>query len=84
MSYAKEYEMDIQRLKEKLKHLIEQQKEENRVASECDEWAEKFRNYINVDKLTREMVLELIERIEVNEDSSIRIFYKFRNPYEDS
>lgn len=81
MSYAKEYEADIHRLKEKLKHLEEQQNEENRLASEYDDWVEKFRDYINVDKLTREMVLELIERIEVNEDGSISIFYKFRNPY---
>ena len=42
---------------------------------------ERFKDYINVEKLTREMVLELIKRIEVNEDASVSIFYKFRNSY---
>jgi len=46
-----------------------------------DEWIKRFKDYIDVDELTREMVLELIERIEVNEDGSISIYYKFRNPY---
>ena len=48
---------------------------------EYDEWVEKFRNYINIDELTREVVLELIEKIEVNADGSINIFYKFKNPH---
>ena len=51
--------------------------EENRKASDYDKWVESFKDYINVDKLTREMVLELIERIEVNEDGSVSIFYQF-------
>ena len=59
----------------------EQQDEESRRGSGCDEWVERFKDYINVEKLTREMVLELIKRIEVNEDASVSIFYKFRNSY---
>ena len=50
--------------------------------AQYDEWVEAFRNYINIRKLTRDLVLELIERIEVNEDSSITIYYKFQNPYD--
>ncbi len=46
------------------------------------EWVETFKNYINVNKLTRGMVLELIERIEVHNDGSVSIYYKFANPYE--
>ena len=80
LSYAKEYEADIQGLKDKRKCLEERRKEENSRACEYDAWAESFRDYIHVDKLTREMVLELIDRIEVQEDGSVRIFYKFRNP----
>lgn len=80
LSYAKEYEADIQGLKDKRKRLEERRKEENSRVCEYDAWAESFRDYIHVDKLTREMVLELIDRIEVQEDGSARIFYKFRNP----
>ena len=49
--------------------------------AQYDEWVEAFKNYINIRKLTRDMVLELIERIEVNIDGSIIIYYKFQNPY---
>ena len=42
---------------------------------------EAFKDYINVNNLTRDMVLELIEKIEVQEDGSITIYYKFQNPY---
>ncbi len=77
LSYVKGYEKDIQNLKDKRKHLEERHLEENRKASDYDKWVESFKDYINVDKLTREMVLELIERIEVNEDGSVSIFYQF-------
>lgn len=36
---------------------------------------------INIKTLTREVVLELINKIEVNNDGSINIYYKFSNPY---
>lgn len=77
LSYVKEYETDIYHLRDKQKALEERRKEERRRASEYDKWVERFQDYINVDKLTREMVLELIERIEVNEDGSVNIFYQF-------
>ena len=79
-SYAGEFETDIHNLKEKAEKLREEIREQDRLGLEYDEWMEKFKNYIDVDELTREMVLELIERIEVNEDGSIGICYKFRNP----
>lgn len=78
MSYAEGFETEIHSLKENLEHLKERQKEKDRKASENEEWAERFRDYINVDRLTREMVLELIDRIEVNGDGSVDICYKFR------
>ena len=49
------------------------------MASEAEQRMEDFENYIHVEELTREMVTELIERIEVNEDGSVNIFYKFRD-----
>ena len=79
VSYTREYEEELRSLKDELERLNERRNEENRAASESDEWSEKFLDYLNVDKLTREIVLELIERIEVNEDGSAHIFYKFKN-----
>lgn len=44
-------------------------------------WVEKFSNYMNIDILTREIVVGLIEKIEVYENQQIEIYYKFKNPY---
>lgn len=43
-----------------------------------DEWVEKFKNYMDVDELTRDMVVELIDKIEIGEDRNIHIFFKFQ------
>lgn len=82
--YTKEFEADTDGLKKKLlqreRALLEQKKK----ASEYDEWAERFINAVGVGELTREMAFGLLERIEVNSDGSIHIFYKFRNSYAES
>lgn len=82
VSYTKEYEEDIRRLTEQLKVWEGQREEERGRAPEDDGWVGNFIDYIHVDRLTREMVLGLIDRIEVNGDGSISIFYQFQNPYE--
>jgi len=54
---------------------------QNDLDNQYDEWVEAFKDYINIEKLTRDVVLELIDKIEVNADISINIYYKFQNPY---
>lgn len=44
-------------------------------------WMENFKNYINIDKLDRRTVIELIDKIEVAKDGGLTIYYKFRNPH---
>lgn len=43
-------------------------------------WMDNFRNYINIDKLDRRVVIELIDKIEIGRDGEMTIYYKFRNP----
>ena len=81
LSYIKEYDADISELQSKLDHVNTQIEEQSDLESEYHKWEESFKNYINIDELTRDVVLELIEKIEVNDDGSISIFYKFQNPY---
>ena len=81
VSYSKEFDQDITGLRENLEYLQEELEEKNQMDSEYGEWVKKFRNYIGIAELTREIVLELIEKIEVNADGSINIYYKFRNPH---
>ena len=79
LSYTREFETEIKRLKEQLNTLRDRMQEQNRRKIASDEWIEQFKHYVGVTELTREIVLEFIERIEVNADYSIRIFYKFKN-----
>lgn len=81
LSYIKEFDLSIGELRKNLEYLQKHVEEKSRRDLEYDEWVEKFRNYIDIEELTREIVLELIEKIEVNTDGSINIYYKFRNPY---
>lgn len=81
MEYVSGYEDEIKKLQEQ-KRLLEGKADlKQELNAQYDEWVEAFKNYINIRKLTRDMVLELIERIEVNKDGSIIIYYKFQNPY---
>ena len=46
-------------------------------------WIEQFRQYENVTELTRPMVIHLIERINIFEDSNIEIVFRHRNQIEE-
>lgn len=47
--------------------------------SKQQSWIEQFRQYENVTELTRPMVIHLIERINIFEDSHIEIVFRYRN-----
>lgn len=79
--YVADYDKQIETLKEQMNVIGEKSALEEEMDAQYDEWVEAFRDYINIDKLTREVVLELIEKIEVHNDGQIDIYYKFRNPY---
>lgn len=52
-------------------------------ASKQQSWVEQFRQYENVTELTRPMVIHLIERINIFEDSNIEIVFRHRNQIEE-
>lgn len=80
-AYVSRYEEELKELQEQLGIVNEKSDMQQELDAQYDEWAEAFRDYINVTELTRDMVLELINRIEVNHDGSITIYYNFQNPY---
>jgi len=51
--------------------------------SKQQSWIEQFRQYENVTELTRSMVIHLIERINIFEDSNIEIVFRHRNQIEE-
>lgn len=51
--------------------------------SKQQSWVEQFRQYENVTEFTRPMVIHLIERINIFEDSHIEIVFRHRNQIEE-
>ncbi len=80
LSYVREFERDIADLKENYRNMKEQDSERKGADMKEDDWLKRFENYIGVEELTREIVVELIEKIEVNEDGAVNIYYKFQPP----
>lgn len=71
IQYAEEYETKIRELQQELCHLEEQAVPEEQI--------QKKQADGNIPALTREIVVELIDRLEVNRDGSINIYYQFQN-----
>lgn len=82
VEYTSVYDKEIEELKQQQCMINDKADLQQRLDAQYDEWVEAFKDYINIDTLTRDMVLELIDKIEVNSDGSINIYYKFQNPYE--
>ena len=85
-----EYIRYKQRYKEKIEKLnkdIEKMEEEKKKYAELielkhNDFVDSFIKYRNVESLSREMLLELVDKILVHEDKSITICFKFRNELE--
>lgn len=75
-SYHMEYCNDINKLK-KQEAEVRNTMMQHSSCCKYDEWEENFINYINIKELTREVVVEMIDKIEVAEDGEINIYYKF-------
>ncbi len=80
--YVSEFEDEMRELQELQSQINSKTDLQQELNDRYDEWVEAFKDYINIKELTRDVVLELIEKIEVASDGSITIYYKFRNPYD--
>ncbi len=80
--YVSEFESEIRELQELQSQINGKTDLQQELNTQYDEWVEAFKNYINIKELTRDVVLELIDKIEVADDGSITIYYKFQNPYD--
>ena len=81
--YTANYDKELEKIEAEISGLEKRREDDKELESEYQEWVDKFSEYVDIDKLTRGIVIELIERIDVSEDGSICIHYRFKNPYED-
>ena len=81
-----EYLMLKANLSDKMAKLDEEieklQRSQDDTALRCNEFVEHFKQYQNIDKLTRPMLIELIDSILVHEDNRITIKVKFLDALE--
>ena len=82
IKFVADYDKEVSDLQKQIEVINEQAEVQEQLETQYDEWVDAFKNYINIKELTREVVIELIDKIEVNKDGSINIYYKFENPYE--
>ncbi len=81
LEYKRKYENDIERLKQNIESLaIEKQKYETQNTTN-NEWIAKFKEKKNITKLTRDIMMELIDCIYVQENGNITIRFKFEDEF---
>ena len=79
LEYKQKYEADIEKLKQNIKSLLkEEQKSQNEIKNE---WVETFRKQKKIEKLSRDIMMELIECIYVHENGELTIRFKFENEF---
>ena len=81
IEYKQKYENDIERLNKNIERLEnEKQKYESQSISSND-WMEKFKNKKLITKLSRDIMLELIDCIYIKENGDITIKFKFEDEF---
>ena len=81
VTYVSGYDREMQDLQQQKSAIYSQTDMQKELACQYDAWIKAFQDSMQMEALTREAVLELIDKIEVNGDGSITIYYRFRNPY---
>ena len=81
LKYVRDYDVERKKIESEKEEVLDKIESQKELDNEYDEWVEAFKDYINIEELTRDIIVELIEKIEVNADGSINIHYRFNNPY---
>ncbi|MFA9375821.1 MAG: recombinase family protein [Lachnotalea sp.] len=77
VEYINEYEKKIAENSLQVTELKKLFNSKQNQVEEQEHWIDKFKNFIDVDMLTRAMVVELIDKIVVDKDKNIDIYFKF-------
>jgi len=84
LSYKSDYEQQEKDILDRISQLASKKEQFTKSQSEYGHWIEKLIKYGSVDEVTREMVVELIDKILINQDMSIDILFKYQSPYADT
>lgn len=81
LEYKHKYENDIERLKLNIEKLQNEKKKYENQKISSSEWIEKFKKQKEIKKLSRDIIIELIECIYVHENNKITIKFKFEDEF---
>lgn len=81
MSYKASYEEQERDLKEKLEEMSKEKDDSQKMKKDYETWIEKFIQYGSLTEVTREIVVELIDKITIDKDNYIDISFKYQSPY---
>lgn len=81
-SYTKKYDEEEEQINKDIEKLQDTKKKNESLKKDYVQWIEHFKKYHNLTELNRDIILDLIDKIEVYEDHTIEIYFKFKNPIE--
>lgn len=81
LEYKVKYENDIENLKRNIERLENEKKKYENQKISSNEWIQKFKEKKGITKLSRDIVMELIECIYVHENGNITIKFKFEDEF---
>ena len=83
MELKERYAQDYTDLKNNINSLQEQITATQRQKSKQNEFITEFRKYKGINKITRDVVVNLVDQIIVHEGKRIEIIFKYRDEYKD-
>lgn len=81
LSYKSEYEKQEENIQKKIEQIEREKNQISESVQEYKEWIDKFIKYDSIEEITREVVVELIDKILINKDMTIDVEFKFQYPY---
>lgn len=76
-SFKEDYDVRINSIKQQISNLVSQRNAIEGGLTSAQGWFAQFRKYENIEKLTRLVIVSLIERVEINDNKDIHV--KFRH-----
>jgi len=81
LSYKADYEQQEKEIQDRIAHIESQKEQLHESRAEYRHWIKNFMKHGSMDEITREVVVELIDKILIHKDMSIDVVFTYRSPY---
>lgn len=80
-SFKQDYDDRIDSIKVQINRLVGQRNAVENGLTDAQGWFAQFRRYENIDKLTRNAIVNLIERVEINDQKEIHVRFRHADQF---